>query len=186
MTGIHSCANCHSFSSEGRYLGMDVDMPQNDKGLYALTPVGPVTHIRQENIIAWSTFSGKLSGKLRVGFMSQVSPDGRFVVTTINDPGPHRTPTNAGDTRRTSSPIITSPISRTTAFSRSFSPPAESRFGTASPAPTPKTRMLPASPWLSRPTTPMKLWSATISTAFLSIRAAAESLSPSPARPPMD
>ena len=38
-------------------------------------------------MIAWSTFRGKLGGKLRVGFMSQVSPDGQRVVTTINDPG---------------------------------------------------------------------------------------------------
>ena len=33
--------------------------------------------IRDENVVAWSTFQGKLGGKLRVGFMSQVSPDGR-------------------------------------------------------------------------------------------------------------
>jgi tetratricopeptide (TPR) repeat protein len=43
--------------------------------------------IRAENVIEWSTFRGKLGGKLRVGFMSQVSPDGRYVVTSIADPG---------------------------------------------------------------------------------------------------
>jgi Flp pilus assembly protein TadD len=87
MEGIHSCANCHSMSRDGKTFGMDVDGPHNDKGLYALVPIRPYMSIRNEDIIAWSTFHGKLGGKLRVGFMSQVSPDGRFVVTTIHDTG---------------------------------------------------------------------------------------------------
>jgi len=91
MEGLHTCANCHSFSGDGKTMGIDVDGPQNDKGLYALLPVGPRMSIRAENVIAWSTFRGKLGGKLRVGFMSQVSPDGRFVVNTINDPGTDET-----------------------------------------------------------------------------------------------
>ncbi len=87
MEGIHSCANCHSVSSDGRTMGIDVDGPQNDKGLYAIVRIQPHTSIRNEDVVAWSTFRGKLGGKLRVGFMSQISPDGQYVVTTINDPG---------------------------------------------------------------------------------------------------
>uniref|UniRef100_Q029B0 Tetratricopeptide TPR_2 repeat protein n=1 Tax=Solibacter usitatus (strain Ellin6076) TaxID=234267 RepID=Q029B0_SOLUE len=87
MTGIHSCANCHSFSADGKTMGMDVDGPANDKGLYAMAGVQPKMSIRKEDVIAWSDYRGKLGGKLRVGFMSQVSPEGRQVVTTINDPG---------------------------------------------------------------------------------------------------
>jgi Flp pilus assembly protein TadD len=87
MEGIFSCVNCHSVSRDGKTMGMDVDGPKNDKGLYALFPVQPQAEIRKENVIAWSTFRGKLGGKLRVGFMSQVSPDGQYVVTSINDPG---------------------------------------------------------------------------------------------------
>ena len=87
MEGIHSCANCHSVSRDGKTLGMDVDGPLNDKGLYALVSIRPQTTVRKEDVVAWSTFRGKLGGKLRVAFMSQVSPDGSKVVTTINDPG---------------------------------------------------------------------------------------------------
>lgn len=87
MTGIHSCANCHSASDDGKTMGMDLDGPNNNKGLYALFPIRPRAEIRAENVVEWSTFKGKLGGKLRVGFMSRVSPDGRYVVTTINDPG---------------------------------------------------------------------------------------------------
>ena len=36
LDGMHTCANCHSFSRDGKTMGMDMDGPQNDKGLYAL------------------------------------------------------------------------------------------------------------------------------------------------------
>jgi Flp pilus assembly protein TadD len=87
MEGLHSCANCHSMSGDGKTMGIDVDGPQNDKGLYAIVPIQPHMSIRNEDVVAWSTFRGKLGGKLRVGFMSQISPNGQNVVTTINDPG---------------------------------------------------------------------------------------------------
>jgi Flp pilus assembly protein TadD len=87
MTGLYTCANCHSFAADGKTMGLDVDGPQNDKGLYAVLPVKQQMAIRNEDVVAWSTFRGKLGGKLRVGFMSQVSPDGRYVATTINDTG---------------------------------------------------------------------------------------------------
>ena len=91
LTGMHSCANCHSFSRDGKTMGMDLDGPNNNKGLYALFPVQPTAAVRSDDVIAWSTYRGKLGGKLRVGFMSQVSPDGRYVVTTINEPGKGQT-----------------------------------------------------------------------------------------------
>jgi Flp pilus assembly protein TadD len=91
MEGLHTCANCHSFSADGTTLGMDMDGPQNDKGLYALVPVRPHMSIGKEDLVAWSDFRGKLGSKLRVGFMSQVSPDAKFVITTVNDPGVDQT-----------------------------------------------------------------------------------------------
>jgi Flp pilus assembly protein TadD len=87
MKGLHSCTNCHSVSRDGKTMGLDLDGPRNNKGLYALFPVQPAASIRQENVIEWSTFKGKLGGKLRVAFMSQVSPDGRYVMTMMSDPG---------------------------------------------------------------------------------------------------
>ena len=86
IEGFPTCANCHSFSRDGKTLGLDVDGPQNDKGLYAMVSVKPQTTIRNEDIIKWSSFKGPLGGKLRIAFMSQVSPDGKYVVNTINDP----------------------------------------------------------------------------------------------------
>ncbi len=90
LTGLPMCANCHSFSRDGKTLGMDMDGLQNNRGLYTLTPVGRETAIRNENVIQWSDATGPLKGNLRIGFMSQVSPDSEFVVTTIDAPGAAR------------------------------------------------------------------------------------------------
>jgi Flp pilus assembly protein TadD len=87
MQDLHTCANCHSFSADGKTLAMDMDGPRNEKGLYAIVKVQPRMSIRNEDLVAWSTFRGKLGSKLRVGFMSQISPDGRYVITSVNDPG---------------------------------------------------------------------------------------------------
>ena len=87
LEDMPTCANCHSFSRDGSTLGMDLDGPDNDKGLYAIAPVQRKMTIGTEDEISWPSFRGELGGQLREGFMSQVSPDGRRVVTTIKPPG---------------------------------------------------------------------------------------------------
>ena len=87
LTGMYTCANCHSFSRDGKTLGMDLDGPKNDKGMYTLVPVRQQISIGTKDVIEWSTSEGKLTGEIRLGFMSQVSPDGQYVVTMIYGPG---------------------------------------------------------------------------------------------------
>jgi Flp pilus assembly protein TadD len=86
MENLPTCANCHSVSRDGKTLGIDVDGPQNDKALYGLVPINKVTYIKDEYVIRWSAFTEQGSPK-RFGFMSQVSPDGKYVVTSIEVPG---------------------------------------------------------------------------------------------------
>jgi tetratricopeptide (TPR) repeat protein len=85
MEGLPTCANCHSFSRDGKWLGMDVDGPQNDKGMYAIAPVGPRTTIRTSDVFTWNDFPGNAPGKRTIGFMAQISPDGRYAVATVNE-----------------------------------------------------------------------------------------------------
>ncbi len=109
LTGLHTCANCHSFSLDGKTLGMDLDGPRNNKGMYALTAVRPHTSIRNEDVISWTSFLGDQQGNLRIGFMSQVSPDGRYVVTMVNGGlARQRAPHNADrpPIRRRRNPVI--------------------------------------------------------------------------------
>jgi hypothetical protein len=93
MENLPTCANCHSFSSDGKTLGLDLDGPKNDKGLYALVPVSKTTIIRNQDVIRWSSFLENPETRTsdpavkRFGFMSQISPNGRFVVTSIGPPG---------------------------------------------------------------------------------------------------
>jgi tetratricopeptide (TPR) repeat protein len=84
LTGMPTCANCHSFSLDGKTMGMDLDGPQNDKGLYALAEVKPRMSIRNEDMISWNPSQDRQFGLNRVGFMSQVSPDGQYVLTTVS------------------------------------------------------------------------------------------------------
>jgi hypothetical protein len=50
LTGLHTCANCHSFSRDGKTLGMDLDGPANDKGLYALAALKPEMATRNQDV----------------------------------------------------------------------------------------------------------------------------------------
>jgi Flp pilus assembly protein TadD len=85
MEGLPTCANCHSFSLDGKTLGMDVDGPQNDKGMYAIVPIIPRLSIRNEHVFSWNSFPDQPPGHRTIGFMAQVSPDGRHAVTTLNE-----------------------------------------------------------------------------------------------------
>ncbi len=85
LTGLHTCANCHSFSRDGKTLGMDLDGPANDKGLYVLTSIKPEMTIRNQDVISWSSLRDETASPSRIGFMSQVSPDGRYVLTTLRE-----------------------------------------------------------------------------------------------------
>jgi Flp pilus assembly protein TadD len=92
MEKLPTCANCHSFSRDGKTFGLDMDGPRNDKGLYALVPVSKNMTIHTQDMIHWSSFrlnseaSTASPATKRFGFMSQISPDGRYVVTSIGPP----------------------------------------------------------------------------------------------------
>jgi tetratricopeptide (TPR) repeat protein len=89
LEGLPTCANCHSFSADGKTLGIDVDGPMNDKSLYAVVPVKKVTSINTRDVFRWNVSADQVGGrKLRAAFMSQVSPDGRYVLTTVDERDP--------------------------------------------------------------------------------------------------
>ena len=76
------CGNCHSFSRDGAWMGMDVDYA-NDKGSYVITPIAEEVVLDKSNIITWSDYDREGEGTF--GLLSQVSPDGRYVVSTVKD-----------------------------------------------------------------------------------------------------
>jgi hypothetical protein len=86
MEGLPTCANCLSIARDAKTMGIEVDWPHNDQGLYGLIPIHKVSSISNDYIIHWRAFSDKFARKW-FGFMSQVSPDGKFVVTSVEVPG---------------------------------------------------------------------------------------------------
>jgi Flp pilus assembly protein TadD len=83
LENLPVCGNCHSFSGDGGVLGLDVDYA-NDKGSYAVLPVSRQIVMDDEKIITWSDYK-KEDGEPTYGLLSQVSPDGRYVISTVKD-----------------------------------------------------------------------------------------------------
>lgn len=83
MTALPVCGNCHSFSRNGDCLGMDVDYA-NSKGSYAIIPVARHMELHPRDIISWDEYKRDEGGQT-FGLLSQVSPDGRWVVSTVKD-----------------------------------------------------------------------------------------------------
>jgi tetratricopeptide (TPR) repeat protein len=83
LAGLPVCGNCHSFSRDGAVLGMDVDYA-NSKGSYVLTRTAKTMDLASSDIITWDDYK-RDEGDLTLGLLSQVSPDGRYVISTVKD-----------------------------------------------------------------------------------------------------
>ena len=83
LENLPVCGNCHSFSRDGGVLGLDVDYG-NDKGAYAVLPVSKEMVLDDEKIITWSDYR-RNDGDATYGLLSQISPDGRYVISTVKD-----------------------------------------------------------------------------------------------------
>ena len=83
LEGLPVCANCHSFSANGGTLGMDVDYA-NDKGSYVITPVEKDIVLAKSKVMTWTDYRRE-DKEPTYGLLSQISPDGRFAVSTVKD-----------------------------------------------------------------------------------------------------
>jgi hypothetical protein len=83
MKELPVCANCHSFSRDGKLFGMDIDVNQ-DKGAYALSKVSSNMVLTSDHFITWSDFNRWDEGK-SMGLFSRISPDGKYVASTVKE-----------------------------------------------------------------------------------------------------
>jgi tetratricopeptide (TPR) repeat protein len=83
LENVPVCGNCHSFSERGEILAMDVDYA-NSKGSYVITRTAEEMILATSDIITWNDYR-KEDGEQTFGLLSQVSPNGRFVVSTVKD-----------------------------------------------------------------------------------------------------
>ena len=77
------CGNCHSFTRDGNTIAMDIDYA-NDKGSYMISDIEKYMPITKNKIITWSDYR-KEDGENTFGLLSQISPDGRYVLSTVKD-----------------------------------------------------------------------------------------------------
>jgi len=77
------CGNCHSFTADAKTLAMDVDYA-NSKGSYVISRIAKKMVLATNDMITWNDYR-KEDGEQTFGLLSQVSPDGRVVVSTVKD-----------------------------------------------------------------------------------------------------
>jgi len=83
LQNLPVCGNCHSFDAEGTTLAMDVDYA-NSKGSYVITRIKEEMTLAASDIITWNEYR-KEDGEQTFGLLSQISPDGRYVASTVKD-----------------------------------------------------------------------------------------------------
>jgi tetratricopeptide (TPR) repeat protein len=83
LENLPVCGNCHSFSRHGEHLAMDVDYA-NSKASYIITRTAPEMRLATSDIITWNDYRRE-DGRQTFGLLSQISPDGRYVVSTVKD-----------------------------------------------------------------------------------------------------
>ncbi len=83
LTNLPVCGNCHSFSLDGKYLGMDVDVG-NDKGAYVFTSFDEQTVLSRDKLISWTDYVPGMEIPT-FGMLARVSPDGRHVLAGVKD-----------------------------------------------------------------------------------------------------
>ena len=83
LENMPMCGNCHSFSADGKVLGMDVDYA-SDKGSYVITGISEEMALSSDKVITWSDYKRE-DMELTFGLLSQVSPDGKYAVSTVKD-----------------------------------------------------------------------------------------------------
>ena len=83
LENLPVCGNCHSFPADGKTLAMDVDYA-NSKASYVVTQVAEQMTLATSDIITWNDYR-KEDGQQTFGLLSQISPDGRFILSTVKD-----------------------------------------------------------------------------------------------------
>lgn len=79
MENLPVCANCHSFSKDGSTMAMDVDA-HSGKDAYGIASIEKNTILYK--MIRWSFFQ---DGEPTYGLLSNLSPNGRYVASTLKD-----------------------------------------------------------------------------------------------------
>jgi Tol biopolymer transport system component len=74
------CGNCHSFSADGKWLAMDFDY--ESRGSHLISQVAAHMTLASRDFMNWDRFA---PGQKSSGLLSQISPDGHWIISTVKD-----------------------------------------------------------------------------------------------------
>ena len=66
-------------------VGHGFGRPAGGQGGLRHPPVTRETKFKPEDVISWNSFPDKPEGQKTIGFLSRISPDGQYAVTTLNE-----------------------------------------------------------------------------------------------------
>jgi hypothetical protein len=84
MTGLNTCSNCHTYSSDGKMFALDIDFG-GDKGAFATAPLQSEMKLDDNNIFSWNNIPVRKPALYSMGLFGQLSPDGKQIAATVNE-----------------------------------------------------------------------------------------------------
>ncbi|MCF6245920.1 MAG: hypothetical protein L3J69_01035 [Desulfobacula sp.] len=84
MSGLNTCSNCHTYSSDGKVFALDIDYG-GDKGAFAMAQVQSDMKLDNNNIFSWNKIPVRKPALYSMGLFGQLSPDGKFITATVNE-----------------------------------------------------------------------------------------------------
>ena len=84
MSNLTTCANCHTYSSDGKVFAMDVDYA-GDKGAFAMAQVKREMALDEHRIFSWNSIPASAPASYSMGLFAQLSPGGRYLAATVNE-----------------------------------------------------------------------------------------------------
>ena len=85
MSNQPVCGSCHTFSQDGKSIGMDMDY-KKDKGAYFFADVSENIDLKDEDFISWNDIPRTEDDALQSsGLLSRISPDGEYIASTVNE-----------------------------------------------------------------------------------------------------
>lgn len=84
MEGVPVCGNCHAFSGDGAYLGVDMDIA-GDKGGYLFCRTSADVNVRRGDVISWNARPVPPPAEYSFGLFTQLSHDGRYAASTVGE-----------------------------------------------------------------------------------------------------
>jgi len=78
------CANCHSYSGDGRWMTLDMDF-KGDKGAFLISPITNTSVIKNDQLYSWNILAPQAPAAYSMGLFARLSTKGDFIAGTVDE-----------------------------------------------------------------------------------------------------